>query len=418
MPFLALLTYLSFVLIRPQEFYGPLIDLPVIKLSLIIAALTLFFLKDKRIDAPQVKCLVMLIPIIFLSYVSNGWAAGGIANVQKFVTTAILPFIVCSIIVNTERKQVMMMRFMIVAMVVMVSDGIAQKNSPEGIGWSGSQLSQGTRISYLGILNDPNDLGMFLVMMLPIIVFMYQHAGIIMKLVYTSALGMGLYGIYLTNSRGALLGTLAMLAFWAYLRYGWKKFMALAMLGGPAALVVMSKFRSIDSEEESAAGRLDAWYEGFGMLIWKPLFGVGMEGFTDHHHLTAHNSFVLVFAELGLSGYFFWLAFIVFSVLGVLRVWHRQAPMALVRLASTTEQQIASALTYSFIGYLVTCFFLSRAYTPILYVFCGMMLACYYRVSALSEPADQFKVSAYLKLLLICFVGSLVSIYMMVRLFV
>jgi hypothetical protein len=42
-----------------------------------------------------------------------------------------------------------------------------------------------------------------------------------------------------------------------------------------------------------------------------PVFGVSYNSFTDHHERTTHNSFVLCFAELGLLGYFTWLALVV-----------------------------------------------------------------------------------------------------------
>ena len=61
-------------------------------------------------------------------------------------------------------------------------------------------------------------------------------------------------------------------------------------------------------QDESNAGRLDAWSAGLGMFRQQPFFGVGYNMFTDHNEITAHNSFVLCFAELGLFGYFIWLA--------------------------------------------------------------------------------------------------------------
>ena len=36
-----------------------------------------------------------------------------------------------------------------------------------GTGWTGIGLSQGTRIQYVGIFNDPNDLGMLFVACVP-----------------------------------------------------------------------------------------------------------------------------------------------------------------------------------------------------------------------------------------------------------
>jgi O-antigen ligase len=50
-----------------------------------------------------------------------------------------------------------------------------------------------------------------------------------------------------------------------------------------------------------------------------PLFGIGFNGFTDLYEITAHNSFVLCLAELGLLGSTLWLALLVTTMMGLKR---------------------------------------------------------------------------------------------------
>lgn len=421
MAYLALLAYLVFVFIRPQEFWVPLIDVPTVKFSLILATVFLFLEKHRRFDLPQNTLLFCLLPVILLSGLTNGWLGGGIVSAEKYLTAILLPFLMIPNLINTPRKQHGVLLLLLLSAMLMVNDGMEQKASAIGVGWSGAALSQGTRITYLGIFNDPNDLGMFFVMILPAALYYFRKVGFWLKPVFIAVTGYLLYGIYLTNSRGTLLGTMAMLAAWFYLKYGAVKSLRVGLLAAPILFVVMGKFRAIDSEEASAAGRLDAWYEGFQMLFWKPLFGVGMGEFMEHHILTAHNSFVLVFSELGLIGYFIWISFLVCTMCALLKLWFDRFPNNLISQVDPVESDFARLFTMSFLGYLVTCFFLSRAYTPMLYIFSAMAAATFYRATSITDNPKQWiklpfsEVSTYVWK---TYIGSFIAIFVVVKLFI
>src|SRR5919198_72393 len=118
-----------------------------------------------------------------------------------------------------------------------------------------------------------------------------------------------LYAIFLTHSRGAVLGLASLLFF------GMRKALGLVKTGLLVGVLLVAVVvtnaaggRGFSAQEESAGDRILAWSEGLTMLRHQPLFGVGYNSFTEHHSITAHNSFVLCFAELGLIGYFMWLA--------------------------------------------------------------------------------------------------------------
>ena len=59
--------------------------------------------------------------------------------------------------------------------------------------------------------------------------------------------------------------------------------------------------------------RAEAWATGLDMFKHSPIFGVGARLFNEHHFLTAHNSFVLTLAELGLIGMMLFVTFIYLS---------------------------------------------------------------------------------------------------------
>ena len=71
------------------------------------------------------------------------------------------------------------------------------------------------------------------------------------------------------------------------------------------------------------ADRLEAWANGLEMFKSAPLFGIGFNAFTDLYEITAHNSFVLCLAELGLLGSTLWLALLVTTTTGLNRILGR-----------------------------------------------------------------------------------------------
>jgi O-antigen ligase len=105
------------------------------------------------------------------------------------------------------------------------------------------------------------------------------------------------------------------------------------------------------------------------MLRRQPLFGVGYNSFTDHHDLTAHNSFVLCFAELGLIGYFTWLALIVTAFRDV-----NQVAALPGKGAEVVSRFYAAMLRSSLLGFLTCAFFLSRTYTPPLFLLLALCI--------------------------------------------
>lgn len=230
------------------------------------------------------------------------------------------------------------------------------------------------RVRGVGILNDPNDYAQAIVMAMPMLWWFYRDGLWVRNIIFLvlPACVMG-YAVFLSNSRGALLGLASLLFFGVRSVLGTSRTVVLmAVLGSGAMLANMTGGRGFSSQEESASGRIDAWYEGFMMFKSSPLVGVGFNRFLEHHHLTAHNSFVLCFAELGFFGYFCWLALLVLSYKSVNVVAQNSPVGSLDRVAGLV-------LRSSFVGYMTCAWFLSRTYQPILYVLmalCASVLFC------------------------------------------
>jgi putative inorganic carbon (HCO3(-)) transporter len=155
----------------------------------------------------------------------------------------------------------------------------------------------------------------------------------------------------------------------------------LSAIGLAGMKMLSSRMQELDADESSAAGRVDAWYEGLHMFLSQPLFGVGAGNFTDHNNLTAHNSLVLVLAETGFVGFILWLAFVGYCFWMMVAVV-RYTPVAIEGSAAgasgwPAEKELALTLLLSLCGMFTAAFFLSRSYTVVLYLVMALVVGYY-----------------------------------------
>ncbi|GGW87055.1 hypothetical protein GCM10007391_21090 [Alteromonas halophila] len=253
-----------------------------------------------------------------------------------------------------------------------------------GIGNSFTVGGPEMRITYLGFFSDPNDLGMFIVMCLPFSVFLFYTGNIIAKLVTLMTIAAIIYGVYMTGSRGTLLGAMSVIAAYFFIKRAGAKLILVGALIAPIAATLLAAFGGITSGESSAYGRLDAWYDGTQMLLHNPVFGVGMGNFMDEHGKVAHNSYIHVAAELGVIGYSLWGGALILNMLAgydlIKKHTDWQAPDDKTQALYDREILVNKALFYAMIGFMVTAFFLSRQFTLTMFIFMGMQTASLVRI--------------------------------------
>src|SRR5262249_5807368 len=137
-----------------------------------------------------------------------------------------------------------------------------------------------------------------------------------------------------------------------------------ALLVTGAAAIDYGGGRSLTAPlDEAASGRVTAWTEGLEMLKSRPLLGVGFGQFSDYHELTAHNSFVLCFAETGTLGYFFWMGLLIVTFVELRSVTRLEGDDS----GHHDLRHVAYALELSLCGFVTAAFFLSRTFIPMLY---------------------------------------------------
>ncbi len=399
--FFLTLLYLAMVFVRPQEFVPSLEGIPLLPMMMAVALFTWLLSEQKNVDTQQVTALTLLFGYTILSVALSGWVGGMIPAAGKLIPIYVLFLLVAGTAITPARQRWTMWVF-VGGAAMMAAHGIQQKFT--GVGWTGEEPLQG-RMRYIGIFNDPNDVGLLLVCSLPMAFYLLRYyRSWLLKLLLVTLIGTILYGIVLTNSRGTTLATAVLTGLYLWRNHGVLKTAIFGAAVIPVILMMSSRIDTISASEESAHGRIEAWYEGFQMLKSNPLFGVGFDRFTEHHFLTAHNSFMLALAELGIVGYTLWLSFLL-SCLAMMH--HLRTPPSpqeanelddLVALYSekptdqipgVQEEQddakeaaspeidaedsaIANVIFFSFVGFATSAFFLSRTYVVVLFVLCAM----------------------------------------------
>jgi O-antigen ligase len=243
--------------------------------------------------------------------------------------------------------------------------------SEEGVDESSAPQTAKRRMMALGYLADPNQLAQVLAAALPLFLVAWRSGRLLGNLATVVApAALFVYGVVLTGSRGGLVALAALLAAASYLQ-GRKWLSCLTavavLVASPLALLVAQQTAR---QEDSAAERMEAWSYGLQLLKKSPIWGAGYGSFLESHELTAHNSFVLCFAELGLVGYLLWLSIFVVSL------------MQLTQVANSSPSgpdgwrvRRWGAARLSIIGFLAAGFFLSRTFSVMLFTVVGIATA-------------------------------------------
>jgi O-Antigen ligase len=238
----------------------------------------------------------------------------------------------------------------------------------EKVGLLGTQSDHG-RVRYRGTLQDPNELSLALGIAVPFaFAFLDRRRSTArLLLVGVTVVAVGLCA-YFTQSRGGQLVFLTVLAIYFVRRLGVRRGLAI----GVVLALPLLLFGGREGGEVSTMERLECWWVGLHLVQASPGFGVGFAQFNEHHNLTAHNSFILAAAELGLPGMLLWTSIIYLSVKIPIQALRAHLP--------PVSRSWAIALLASTAGLAVGSFFLSYAYKDVLWIYVGLTGVLYHAI--------------------------------------
>jgi hypothetical protein len=411
MSFALFLVYVFLSFFRPVELFAPELGdyRPMMWLWAVAFILALGrALARKEVAARRAHLLLLagLSMAIAISKAVSGWAGGAFISLSDFSPSAMLFVLVVLNVTTIARLRVTCTVFA-VSLVLLCGAGIwayhtgqhsadlvmrqntDQHDDEDAVGkdMTAAEVAELVpaqdktglylwRLRGLNFLNDPNDFAQVLVFLTPLLWAAWRAGHFVRNLLLVVAPGATvMYAIFLTHSRGAIIGLASLVFFTVRRRLGTLR---TSLLLGTIALLSLagSKIggRAFSSQERSAEERIEAWTVGLGLIRKQPLFGAGYGNFLDHNRLTAHNSYVLCFSELGLLGYFAWMGLIVLTYKGI-------SLAAEAMPQGSDERRYAQHLRSALVGFLTCAWFLSRTYVPTLYFVLALCVSAWWVAS-------------------------------------
>jgi O-antigen ligase len=412
--------------LTPATMFGPL---AAYRIELILAGLVLVvslpaLIKSFILKTPQSLALIGLgLAVVLSVLIAQRWPGGSVKALLDFIPNALAYFLVCLHCNSKKKLQALVLMLLFVCLFVIAHGSIdllhgVRERVPMQPGQDDAAETDAIdswnmehpylfatrddagkllcRLRGLGVINDPNDFGQLTVCVIPLMFIFWRAKKIFLNLVCVIIPACALiFGVYLTHSRGALVGLTAMVIVAARRRIG--TLPALLLAGALFASAMAFNFtggRQISAQ--SGEDRTMLWGEGLQILKAHPLFGVGfgyMAEYTEEN-LTAHNSFVVCAAELGMFGLYFWSMFLVPTVRDTLVTasprkvsdgepivaeegLFPQATRKIEAVDKADVNRLGSLLVLSLTGFLVAGWFLSRAFVMTLFLLGGMSEVVY-----------------------------------------
>jgi O-antigen ligase len=242
---------------------------------------------------------------------------------------------------------------------------------------------------------DANDLATLIATAMPLGLYFLLGRG---RAVVRAFAGVGLavlaVGLIRSGSRGGFLAFLAVAAF-VLLRVTTIParsrlaglVVILAVLAATASDQYWAQMQTIvhpkeDYNTTSEEGRLKVWARGLDYMAGSPVFGVGVKNFPVAEGTisplarlaergigvrwgAAHNSYVQVGAELGIPGLLLFIGLI----------WSAFKALGRATRPGGEAARLAQSLMAALVGFMVGAFFLSLAYTDMLYTLMALVIA-------------------------------------------
>jgi O-antigen ligase len=365
---------------RAHELFGPTAALPVGKVLMPIGALLLITRPDFRkrmsgLATTQGRSFQLFLFAMVASIPFSLWPGGSVRELMDFAM-AKLPYVLILIgTASSEEELDWLLRAVVTAIVLF---GIVSLTGG-GTFVEGRLLASSTY--------DPNDIALMAAVSIPLSLHLVRQETGGWRALGLAGMASALILVLETGSRGGALGVGAvaltyLILFRRTLSGRMKAVMVaailLAVLFAPSVFIErMSSLKSVsqDYNVTETTGRVEIWKRGVGYFLHRPLTGVGVGQFNSAEGQsgvglvaagegfkwsTAHNSFILAAAELGLPGIvgFLGLFLPIFPLVRGLRDRSRSDP-TLVSLTLLGE-----ALAVATIAFFVAGFFLSATYQP------------------------------------------------------
>lgn len=233
-----------------------------------------------------------------------------------------------------------------------------------------------------------NEIGLAMIMTVPLMRYLQLTAE--SKAVKTGmliAMGLTLVAILGTQSRGALVGLLAMILYLVLKSRNKAGLLLTLALALPAGLMIMpeawyARMDTIQTYEQdgSAMGRINAWWTAWYLALDHPLVGGGFEAFKRPTFAQyapepnrVHDAHSIYFEVLGEQGFVGLVTFLAIGI-GALATLNRVNRFATPHQELTWMRDLSSMVYVSLIGYAVSGAFLGLARFDFYYILVALAI--------------------------------------------
>jgi O-antigen ligase len=360
--------------------------------AVVLCALTRNVLREaSAVRHPVTYLVVGLCAWAVLSVPGSVYPGGSFSFLIDFCKTLLIAFVMVIAVRGPRDVERLLFAFFVAAVIYAL------------VVLSRFRIGSGERLAEL-YTYDANDLALFLVCAVPFGLYLaLRSRGLARRALAIAALPSFATVIVWTGSRGGLLALgavmLLVLATWKFISLRWR------LLGVAVAVVVFLGSANasywqvastiLDPSEDynvtSVNGRVQVWKRGLGYMIDNPVLGVGLNAFPSAEGRlsevarnlppgqgfkwsAAHNSFVQVGAELGVPGLLMFCA-LAWQLIRLAARLSRPRPGP--PILAPPGPALAGLLVPTFAGFYVAAFFLSQAYSSVLYFLAALVLGLY-----------------------------------------
>lgn len=375
-PYLGLLGLIASLLIRFQDRFEAIAAIPtfqIIALALIIGMI----LHSDQINKPALKMDRLIAG--FAGYVFVGIVlmnrSAAIEQMTGLLSSILIYFLVTRLV--TSRRQLVGLLVFLSAVTV----GLGAESLASYYVEFASPFSNPTtgRLQGLGYYANANEFGKLMCTAIPFTAILMFRGNFIWRLVALAAIILMVIVVAETLSRTCFVALILILGAAIMLRSPGQmiKKVVIASVCGILLLYSLSylpgplqeRAQSITqySTDKSFQGRVRAWDQGFKMVSWYPIFGVGKGQWAEYHGRSPHNSFVQVLAETGIPGFILFMSIVWTAFRNVTE------SLAAVRDSKLLDLRIIGlAIGSSYVGYLFYILLGNQGYSPWTYFYFGI----------------------------------------------
>ena len=406
--FLAFLAAQATLIVRPADVFEALaglqLFLPCIVAAMVFALPNLIYqLKPRQLFRQPISlCVLSLIGCVAISHLQWGLLGFAFHSTVMFAKSAGYYFVLMAVL-TTPRRMKLFLIVTAISATIMVSLSIRDfrafndewlgrsdlifeheqdQRRPEGervirhVLERHGVTAEGDPVIFFrmrgfGVFSDPNDIALLIVSSFILLLYFTSEPDTKgFWPVWVGMIGVLLYGLWLTQSRGGLLAAGGAGLVFLLMKYGQQVATVIGLAGAGIAPLALGRLGAISLSSGTGQDRIQLWAEGLDHMKGLPvLLGIGQGQYSDitSSGLVAHNSYVHAFVELGLVGGTFFAGMLFFATFGFYRL--RSVKHEITDRTVFTLLPVVAAITA---GWAVGMGSLSRCYTPATYLVFGV----------------------------------------------